>query len=281
MKAEWKTLVGRFPAREVSGAGRRFSYRRAGRGPDLVLLHGIGSGSASWVHQLAHFQDRHRVTAWDAPGYGGSDPLDRAEPVAQDYAQALGAFLEALAIDRAVIVGHSLGAMMAAAFAAAPATAWAGELGGLVLAAPALGFARAAAKIRQRELADRLSSMKRLGPEGLAKARSPAVLSADATPEALALVQWNMARLTVAGYAAAVHLLVHGDLARDAARADLPMLVVCGDADTVTPPDQSRSFAEALPAAEYKEISGAGHACYIERPAEFNRLLGAYAQSRA
>ena len=100
MKAEWKTLVERFPAQEVSGAGRRFSYRRAGRGPDLVLLHGIGSGSASWVHQLAHFQDRHRVTAWDAPGYGGSDPLERAEPAATDYARALGAFLGALAIDR-------------------------------------------------------------------------------------------------------------------------------------------------------------------------------------
>ncbi len=277
MGPDWKSLLERFPAREVSAAGRRFSYRRAGNGPDLVLLHGIGSGSGSWVHQFVHFQDGHRVTAWDAPGYGSSDPLDRTEPAAADYAQALGAFLEALAIDRAVLVGHSLGTMMAAAFAAARAD----MVSGLVLAAPALGYAGAPAEVRDKELADRLSAMEHSGPEGLTKARSAAVLSADATPEALALVQWNMARLTVAGYAAAVHLLAHGDLARDAARVGLPVLVVCGDADTVTPPDQSRSFAEALPDAEYREISGAGHACYIEQPAEFNRLLGAYAQSRA
>ena len=277
MEAEWKSLLERFPAQQVSGTGRRFSYRRAGQGPDLVLLHGIGSGSGSWVHQLAHFQDSHRVTAWDAPGYGGSDPLERAEPAATDYARALGAFLEALAIDRAVVVGHSLGTMMAAGFAATSAD----KLAGLVLAAPALGFARAAAEVRERELAGRLSAMARLGPEGLAKDRSSAVLSVEPAPEALALVQWNMARLTVAGHAAAAHLLANGDLARDAARVDLPVLVLCGEADSVTPPDDSRNFAENLPDAEYREISGAGHACYIEQPAAFNRLLGEYAATRA
>ncbi len=280
MAAEWRSLLERFPAQEVLAAGRRFSYRRAGRGPDLVLLHGIGSGSASWVHQFAHFQDSHRVTAWDAPGYGASDPLDLAEPAAADYAEALGAFLEALAIGQAVLVGHSLGAMMAGAFAAGSGPNLADKLSGLVLAAPALGFARAAAEVRERELAGRLSAMQRLGPEGMAEARSPAVLSAAAAAEALALVQWNMARLTVAGHAAAAHLLAHGDLAGDAARVDLPVLVLCGDADGVTPPGESRNFAENLPDAEYREISGAGHACYIERPAAFNRLLGAYAESR-
>ena len=167
MEADWDALLERFPAREISTAAHRFSYRSAGSGPDLVLLHGIGSGSASWVHQLASFQGSHRVTAWDAPGYGSSDALDRAEPAAADYAGALGLFLEALGIDRAILVGHSLGALMAGAFAAARAE----ELGGLVFAAPAQGHARAPAEVRERVLAERLSSMARSGPEGLAESQ--------------------------------------------------------------------------------------------------------------
>ena len=44
----------------------------AGSGEPLVLLHGIGSGAASWQAQLEAFSDRYRVVAWDAPGYGES-----------------------------------------------------------------------------------------------------------------------------------------------------------------------------------------------------------------
>lgn len=273
---DWKSLLERFPAREVSTEGRRFSYRCAGGGPDLVLLHGIGSGSASWVHQLAYFEENHRVTAWDAPGYGSSDPLDGAEPAAADYAGALGQFLEALGIERAILVGHSLGALMAGAFAAAHPD----KLAGLVFAAPALGYARASAAVRESILAERLSAMAQGGPEGLARTRAGKLLSEGAAAEALALVRWNLARLSVTGYAAAAHMLANGDLAHDDAGVELPVLVLCGDADTITPPAASRDFSENLPDAEYKEIPGAGHACYIEQPETFNSLLGGYVVSR-
>lgn len=276
MAAVWQNLLERFPAQEVVAEERRFSYRAAGDGPDLVLLHGIGSGSASWVHQLDFFQASHRVTAWDAPGYGNSELLDRAKPVASDYANALAAFLRALGIKRVILVAHSLGALMAGAFAAART----GNLRGLVFAAPAQGYAKAPAEIRRRKLADRLSAMERLGPEGLARVRSGNLLSAGAASEALALVEYNMARLTVAGHAAAAQLLAGGDLAQDAARADLPTLVLCGDADSVTPPKAVRTFSENLPDAEYREISAAGHACYVEQPAAFNRIVGDYAEGR-
>lgn len=273
---DWKSLLEQFPAREVSVAGRRFSYRSAGSGPDLVLLHGIGSGSGSWVHQLAHFQASHRVTAWDAPGYGGSDALKPTEPAAADYAGALGLFLEALDIERPVLVGHSLGALMAGAFAAGHAN----KLAGLVFAAPGLGYARAPAEVRQAMLDERLSSMAELGPEGLARVRAPKLVAEGASDETFALVRFSLARLVPAGYAAAAHMLANGDLAGDAAGIEMQVLVLCGDADIVTPPDATRDFAAGLPRAEYKEIPGAGHICYVEQPEIFNTLLGDYAAAR-
>lgn len=82
----------------------------------VVLLHGIGSASGSWLHQL---QDASlgRVLAWDAPGYADSSPLKLAEPAAADYAQVLWAWLDALQINEVHLVGHSLGCIMAASAA--------------------------------------------------------------------------------------------------------------------------------------------------------------------
>ncbi|HCV40393.1 MAG TPA: hypothetical protein DGQ94_17085 [Pseudomonas sp.] len=93
------------------------AIREAGSGRAIVLLHGIGSGAASWLQVAQGLRQRARVIAWDAPGYGQSAPLPMASPRAGDYAARLASLLDALALERCVLVGHSLGAMTAAAFA--------------------------------------------------------------------------------------------------------------------------------------------------------------------
>ena len=80
-------------------AGGAITYLEAGQGEPLVLLHGIGSGSASWTAQIEKYSSDYRVVAWDAPGYGGSDPVGPMAPAATDYAARLEAFLDALGID--------------------------------------------------------------------------------------------------------------------------------------------------------------------------------------
>src|SRR5258708_7660691 len=67
--------------------------------PMIVLLHGIGSGAASWLGVAMELGARARVLAWDAPGYGSSTPLAMATPSAADYAQRLHEVLVALKID--------------------------------------------------------------------------------------------------------------------------------------------------------------------------------------
>lgn len=274
MPHRWETLLDAYPARAIDTAAGRIGVRRAGSGPDLVLLHGIGSGSGSWVHQLTSLSARHRVTAWDAPGYGDSDEPAAGAPDASVYSAALAALLDALGIGQCVLVGHSLGALIATRFAAEHGD----RVSALILANPAAGHARLAPDERARRLSDRLEKFERLGAERHAEERSGALLSADAPPEARALVRWNMARLRGTGYAKAARLLAEGDLVADAARVAVSGAVICGGADGITPPDTCHRIAEAFePAYPYREIPGAGHASYVEAPEAFGALVTEFA----
>ena len=253
------------PPREIAADGRTFGYRTAGSGPALVLLHGIGSGSGSWIGQLDAFSSGRQVVAWDAPGYGASTPLADAAPSAADYGMALGDFLDAIGIERADIVGHSLGALMGAAFARAnPA-----RVRTLTLASPAIGYGDASAAERESKLSSRIGSMRELGPEGLANERAARLLSDSASEAAIELVRSNMRRLNPSGYEQASHLLAGGRLLDDVAACNVPIVVLCGAKDEITPPTGARRVA-ATAGAEYLELADTGHACYIEAPRAFN-----------
>lgn len=106
----------KFDLKTIQFDGIQQSYREAGTGKALVLLHGISSGSGSWVKQLQDLSHHFHVIAWDAPGYGLSDCLAMVHPNAEDYAQRLKGMLDTLGLSKVILVGHSLGAMQAAAF---------------------------------------------------------------------------------------------------------------------------------------------------------------------
>jgi pimeloyl-ACP methyl ester carboxylesterase len=109
--------ISEFPSRKVTVGGKALSYRESGEGPALVLLHGIGSGSAAWLFQLEDLANQYRVIAWDAPGYGESDAFAIDKPYPSDYARALSVLLNALQVKSFVLVGQSLGCLMAGAYA--------------------------------------------------------------------------------------------------------------------------------------------------------------------
>ena len=89
-----------FPVKTVTVQGQQQAYREAGQGEYLVLLHGISSGSASWVNQLEVLSHHFHVIAWDAPGYGKSDELLTDQPNATDYAKRLAALLDVLKLKK-------------------------------------------------------------------------------------------------------------------------------------------------------------------------------------
>lgn len=226
-----------FALRQMACRHGSMGWREAGQGPALVLLHGIGSGAMAWAGQLEAFAHSHRVIAWDAPGYGESAPLSQAQPMAVDYADALDDFLRRLGVADLVLVGHSLGALVAAAWAgrwsrqardmdalarrglgAAPAQGGLGatpplSLDALVLASPARGYGQASAEVQASKWHERVALIQRLGVERMALERSTALCAPGASAAVVEQVRWSMARVTPGGYAQAAHMLAHDDIA--------------------------------------------------------------------
>jgi pimeloyl-ACP methyl ester carboxylesterase len=262
-------------SRTVRAGGANFSYLEAGSGPPLVLLHGIGSAAVSFRYQLEALSDRFRVVAWDAPGYGASTPLAVEHPDASDYAAALDAWLGALGIEHYHLAGQSLGTLIAARFAAEQPM----RVLSLTLASIARGHGRLPPPERQRLLAQRLDDLTQLGPQGMAAKRGPRLLGPLATEAMRQTVIEIMARIRADGYAQAARMLSTGDITADLARlpAGLPIQIVVGQADVITPPAGNLEIAAAFPAASAHVIPGVGHALYLEKPEEFNRVVSDFA----
>lgn len=257
----------------------RVQFRRArGAGAPTavthVLLHGIGSASGSWLAQLqqaaACARPASHVLAWDAPGYGASTALPMDAPRATDYAARMWDWLDALEVSEPfTLVGHSLGALMAAAAARQQPQ----RVARLVLLAPAAGYARASAAVRDKKLADRLANLASLGPAGMAQARACAMLAGSPTPQQLIFVQHVMAQIDPAGYTQAAHMLSSGDLLPDLRAVSRPRLVASGDGDTITPPQGCRALADAA-GVPYHSLGPVGHSCPLQAAEAVNRLLG-------
>lgn len=287
-----------FPLQSVETPLGRVSYREAGStaGPaasgavggapnatqatPLVLLHGIGSGAASWLRQLQYFGATRRVLAWNAPGYGNSSALQMPAPTAADYAARMWAWLDTLDIDRITLAGHSLGALMAGAAVRSAPT----RIERLILLAPAGGYGKAEPEKRDTMLRERLANLANLGPAGMAEKRGAAMLSPTASQEEIAFVKSVMAQIDPAGYTQACRMLAGGDLAGDlnALRQGIgrsgnlttcpPLAVASGNADVVTPPAACAKVAEAA-GVPLQHLGPAGHLCTFEAAAAVNRLI--------
>ena len=270
-----KAIDRQYPLRRVETKSGLITYREGGNLNKItvVLLHGIGSASGSWYGQLKRLSTDYRIIAWDAPGYGSSAVLTKQKPEAIDYAEALQGFVDSLNIEIDILVGHSLGALIAGSFAAH----FNRSSLGLVLANPASGHSQLPEKKRLENLQTRLNSIAKIGPESYAKERSSALVSKNASEEALDLVRLNMSRLRIDGHAQAAHMLSSGNLFNDARLFSGHVLVLCGSKDTVTPEDGAQRIAAIYPNGRYQSLPDVGHASYIEDPDLFNRAVIGFA----
>jgi pimeloyl-ACP methyl ester carboxylesterase len=261
-----------FPPKTAGVAGGHVEYRHAGAmpalAPALVLLHGIGSASASWLAQLQRLADGRCVLAWNAPGYGTSSPLAQETPAAADYGKRVWEWLDALGIGEITLVGHSLGALMAAAACVLQPA----RVRRLVLLAPALGYADAEPAVREAKMRDRLANLQNLGPAGMAEKRGAAMLSPSASADQVAYIKSVMAQVDPHGYAQATRMLAGGSLARDLALISCPVTVACGSMDAITPPGGCQRAAAAARTALI-DLGPVGHACALEAADAVNQLL--------
>ncbi|EOW0911578.1 alpha/beta fold hydrolase [Klebsiella oxytoca] len=240
-------------------------FREQGSGTALTLLHGISSGAASWHKQMA--LPGYRVLAWDMPGYGESPMLATARADAGAYADALARMLDRAGVQKTVLLGHSLGALVAAAFAAR----YPQRVRYLVLADVAQGYGQAEAAQREKVWQARQQQMA-LGGEAMAEGRAAKLLRAGAREADVATVAAGMRRLRSEGYLAAAWMLAHDDIHRWLAGYRGRFAVWCGEQDAITQPElvQGVALRYGMP---YLAIPQAGHASYLDNATFFNQQL--------
>ncbi|QIC17839.1 alpha/beta hydrolase [Providencia vermicola] len=246
------------------------NWREAGEGETIILLHGISSGSASWIYQLADssLTQQYRLLAWEAPGYLNSLALTTDTPTANDYAEALVALIDGLAISQVVLVGHSLGAIIASAFAAK----YPQRIKGLLLANPAQGYG-AKDKTEQKQVYEqRQTIVFNSGIENYAQQRAAALLSPTASEQQIDWVRQTMRKLNPKGFLAAAWMLAYDDINRYLSHYSGPLQMLVGLDDTITPPQKVQAIAQQQ-GCSLVYIEQAGHASYLDASQPFNHYL--------
>ena len=95
--------------------GKRITYLEEGSGPSIFLLHGMNGSSSSWGYLFDELKQSFRLVAWDAPSFGDSDSFgDQLE----DFVTAALHMISELKLEDAVLVGHSMGGVIATRLAA-------------------------------------------------------------------------------------------------------------------------------------------------------------------
>lgn len=245
---------------------------RGGRGPLLLLLHGIGSSGTAWTKQVARLGGDFTCIAPDLPGYG--DSPDPAGPGLDAMVDEVAAILEGRP---AHVVGVSFGALSALRLAVRHAHL----VRSLTLSDATLGRAGLAGAERERWLQHRQQLADELALRSLARAAE--IAGPDAVPEVVEEIAAHMRRARPAGYMTVARAIAETDARPWLAGIHKPALVICGEHDRVTGLAVSRTLCEQLPRASLTTIAGAGHAPHLEQPDRFAQavrsFLGAWPDS--
>jgi 3-oxoadipate enol-lactonase len=241
----------------------RIHYERGGQGPLLVLLHGIGSNARSWQHQLQGLAQDYDVVAWDMRGYGSSSDPPGSYTMA-DLAGDLAGLLDHLGFDKAHVCGLSMGGVVAQEFYRHHR----GRVRSLILADTNAGQAALDDEERQRRLEQRLAGAAE--PAGLARQRTPMLLSPEAPPEVVSEAESIMAEIHPEGYRQAAQAFSESDERDLLSRIELPVLVLWGECDTVVSREEVGYLVENIPGAKFEVIPKAGHLSNQENPEAFN-----------
>ena len=246
-----------------------------GEGPAILFVHGYPLDRTIWREQIDAL-DGYRRIAPDLRGMGQSDAPDLGYGM-ELYAADLAALLDALGVDDVVLCGLSMGGYIAFEFV----RQWRSRVRGLVLMdtraeadSPEVRRARDAAAATAREQ----------GTSAVSDAMLPKMLAPSTLtdrPDVVERVRTTMAATPVSGLVGALGAMRDrvGSEPLLATLAGIPTLVIVGAADILTPPDQARAMAEAIPGAQLAVIPGAGHLPPVEQPAATSQSLREFLRS--
>lgn len=260
-----------FLAQHVAHGGLSFPVIEIGSGEPLVLLHGGGSRAAHFMPLMSRLSGHYRVIAYDQRGFAANRVPPGGEIDHALWASDLVGVMDALGIDRAPVLGWSLGCSVAVNAASRSPE----RIAALVLVgAPNPGGAVDVAALRRRQ-----AEYGELDADALAR-RARDDLAAQLAPDFAgdvaildALVADRMASSpamqvrVIDGYA------TRPDLLAAAHRVRKPTLLVTGEHDRISAPTAAAAMAAALGAPGPEIVAGAGHYVAAERPEALARLV--------
>jgi pimeloyl-ACP methyl ester carboxylesterase len=260
----------------ITAGGVKLYYEEAGQGTPILFVHEFMGEYRSWEAQLRYFSRRYRCIAYNARGYPPSDVPENVEDYGFEHQRAgILAMLDGLKIDKAHIVGLSMGAFATFYFG----MKWPERALSLTLAGIGSGsMPEARARFRQESEA----AAAKLLAEGWEKSadvrgNSPTRVqlqnkNSRGFAEFIALVKQHSAKgsaLTLNGYQALRPSL--GEFKEQMAKCRVPTLVISGDEDEPCL-DASLMLKRHMPSAGLVFMPQTGHACNLEEPELFNMV---------
>ncbi len=234
----------------------------------LLFLHGVGGGHHSWDAQLPYFSARgYAAHAWDQPGYGHSAMV---EPYGlEQIAAALERLIVSLGDEPVVLVGHSMGGLIAQeAYARYPQ-----RVKALVLTFTSAAFV-GGSDFAKQFVAERIGPLDAgVSMAELAKRVMPAASGSKADPEGVRHAIQIMAHLSPQTYRNAVHMLTTFERRAELPKIAVPTLLIAGSDDKTAPPAIMASMQRKIPGSELVILEGCGHLGPMDQPGEFNAAL--------
>ena len=255
----------------VENEGEQIYFEAVGQGDAVVLCHGLGGNHAIWYQQVPALAERFRVITWDQRGFGRSTNVhEKNSPAAA--AEDLKAILDHLDIDRAHLIGQSLGGWAVTGFT----LKYPDRVRSLVLADTIGGIytpeASAHFDVYIRE------SMTSPPPDQQPINRHPAVGEqlSIADPAKTFLYKQIGSVAPPAPKNAGLQLRQTSYPLDAVRKMNLPTLLVVGQNDPIFPPAVIRSVADELPGASVAEVPNTGHSPYFESPDVWNSIVIAF-----
>lgn len=289
-RLDWSRDGRDWPNREASrfvrAGGLNWHVQVAGRGDDVLLLHGTGASSHSWRRLFADLAGDWRVIAPDLPGHAFTDPLPYGRLNMAGMAEAVGALTRKLDVQPRLIVGHSAGAAIAIRMVldgqAAPdaIVSLNGALFPISNSYLRPFFVGAAKLMALNPLTPWLFAMRARDPAAVRRLLDGTGSKMDPADEAI----YRRLAATVSHAAGALGMMAGWDLVafqNDLPKLGTPLWLVVGEADAMVPPARAAGVARRAKSARVVRLPGLGHLAHEEAPELIRKLIDEVTPPRA
>jgi pimeloyl-ACP methyl ester carboxylesterase len=237
--------------------------------PGIVFIHGVGGSAMAWHRQVESFSAAgYAPLAVDLPGYGGRPPIQHTD--FEQLSEDVEAQIARAGLGRPVLVGHSLGGMIAQTMIRRKPQGYQA----VVLVGTSPAFGRPEGDFQKQFVEERLAPLRsgRTMAE-LAGEMINGIIALGGDPEGRQTAIASMAAVPPQTYQACVEAIVMFEERANLSRIEVPVLLLVGEFDRQAPASMMQRMAQKIPGAKYVMLPGLGHLPNLENQAAFDAAV--------